>query len=254
MTMLDPTRELVRISGKNLGALALKDVCNRCVWLKLKMKYRLPFGVFPGIFSSIDAYSKRIVHAHCDRHRGPPPWLASLGDVVTYIDPPHWSRFQMVDREFGVLLTGAPDGIFVLRDGRLLIGDYKTARHTRGQDALFPVYTVQLNVYAQIAEHVGLGTVAGLALIYTEPVTEIAGEGNNVGSDGFVLPFVGHVVAVDVRPEILRPLLGRVRELHDLSAPPAAGDGCKDCALVEEMFRHLQPRSRRRVSGRGQSP
>jgi len=44
----------LRISAKNLGELALSDFCPRCFWLKLHAK-RLPFQIFPGIFSSIDA-------------------------------------------------------------------------------------------------------------------------------------------------------------------------------------------------------
>jgi len=55
--------EPLRISAKNIGALALPDFCPRCFWLKLKARNRLPFQIFPGIFSSIDAYTKRVVHA-----------------------------------------------------------------------------------------------------------------------------------------------------------------------------------------------
>ena len=55
--------EILRISAKNLGELALPDFCPRCFWLKLKAHNRLPFQIFPGIFSSSDAYTKRVVHA-----------------------------------------------------------------------------------------------------------------------------------------------------------------------------------------------
>jgi len=60
--------EVLRISDKNLGALALPDFCPRCFWLKTKARNKLPFQIFTGIFSSIDAYTKRVVHAwvfHC---------------------------------------------------------------------------------------------------------------------------------------------------------------------------------------------
>ena len=58
---------LLRISAKTLGELALPDFCQRYFWLKLHAK-QLPFQIFPGIFSLIDAYTKRVVHAwifHC---------------------------------------------------------------------------------------------------------------------------------------------------------------------------------------------
>jgi len=40
--------EVLRISDKNLGALALPDFCPRCFWLKAKAK-KLPFQIFTGI-------------------------------------------------------------------------------------------------------------------------------------------------------------------------------------------------------------
>jgi hypothetical protein len=49
-----------QISAKNLGSLALQDFCPRCFYLKLKLRFKLPFQIFPGIFSSIDSYSKKI--------------------------------------------------------------------------------------------------------------------------------------------------------------------------------------------------
>jgi len=48
----------LRISAKNLGELARPEFCPRCFWLRAHAK-RLPFQIFPGIFSSIDAYTKR---------------------------------------------------------------------------------------------------------------------------------------------------------------------------------------------------
>ena len=50
--------EPLRISAKNLGELAKPDFCPRCFWLRTHAK-RLPYQIFPGIFSSIDAYTKR---------------------------------------------------------------------------------------------------------------------------------------------------------------------------------------------------
>ena len=51
----------LRISAKNLGVLSLPNFCPRCFWLKTHAK-QLPFQIFPGIFSSINAYTKRVVH------------------------------------------------------------------------------------------------------------------------------------------------------------------------------------------------
>ena len=85
--------ERIRISAKNLGELALPSFCPRCFWLKLRLNNKLPFQIFPGIFSSIDAYTKNIIHAWFDRHQCSPPWLAELGELTGYVNPPSSSRF-----------------------------------------------------------------------------------------------------------------------------------------------------------------
>jgi len=64
------------------------------------------------------------------------------------------------------VLTGVPDEILRGPDGDLSIIDYKTGRLTEVQDSLHPVYEVQLNGYAVIAEAIGLGQVESLGLIF----------------------------------------------------------------------------------------
>ena len=56
----------IRISAKNLGYTALSDFCPRCYWLRLKTGFSLPYQSFPGIFSSIDAFTKHCVHSMID--------------------------------------------------------------------------------------------------------------------------------------------------------------------------------------------
>ncbi len=50
----------------------------------------IPYQIFPGIFSSIDAYGKRLVHGWFDRHQSAPPWLSDLGNIKGYRNPPHY--------------------------------------------------------------------------------------------------------------------------------------------------------------------
>src|ERR1035437_4663074 len=122
---------MLQISGKDLGALAMPGFCPRCFWIRRQTN--LPWQIFPGIFSSIDSYSKKVVHGHFDKH-GPPPWLAPLGDIRGYIDPPSAQQFRVMVDEYGLLLTGAVDAISKKADGTLVIADYKTGRHTEAQD------------------------------------------------------------------------------------------------------------------------
>jgi len=234
-----PTRSAqIRISGKNLGALALPGACERCLWLKTRMGHRLPYGgMFPGIFSTFDKIQKELVHGHFDERRRPPAWLEQIGPLTGYQEPPHYSKFCFVDPGHNILLTGAPDAILRPRDEGLIICDYKTARYTGTQDELHPMYEVQLNAYALIAKRLGMGRIAGLYLIYLEPCTPADGRCSRwIRPNGFTLPFSARVLRVEQRPETIPPLLSRVRELHDAPAPPPARSGCKDCMLLERVM------------------
>jgi len=230
--------EPLRISAKNLGALALPDFCPRCFWLKLKVRNRLPFQIFPGIFSSIDAYTKRVVHAWIDRNGGAPVWLKGLGEVTGYINPPHHSRFYIELPEYEILLTGAPDGILTLPDGSIAIIDYKTAKYTGTQDRLMGMYEIQLNAYALIAKHLGIGNVTKLALVYAEPVTdeETAAQPEIHTDDGFSMPFSVSIHPVKLDPDMLEPLYNQARQIYELPEAPDRTPGCKDCERLDELM------------------
>jgi hypothetical protein len=236
--------ERARISGKDLGALALDRFCPRCFWVSRKAPAGLPCQIFPGIFSSIDSYTKKIVHGWFDRKGAAPVWLTELGPIRGYIEPPHHSKFQMVDEQTNILLTGAPDAIFLRGDGSHLIGDYKTSRITKNQDSLMPVYEVQLNSYALIAEAVGIAPVSAIALIYAEPRTEQADADREASHDaaGFSMGFTAKIKPLDLNPEMIRPLLARAREILDLHVPPPARGGCKDCAKLEGVIAMIEGR------------
>jgi len=229
--------EQVRVSAKTLGELALPGFCPRCFWIKLRLNNRLPFQIFPGIFSSIDAYTKNIIHAFFDLYGRFPTWLNSLGELSGYRKPPHYSKFNILDTESNVLLTGSPDGVFVRADGSHLIVDYKTAKYTGRQDGLMPMYEVQLNAYAAIGERQGLSPVSGLALIYMEPVThaEAVIDTVNHRDDGFAMGFTAHIQRVDLSPDTIPPLLAKVRDIYEMTDPPEKHTSCGDCQIMEKL-------------------
>jgi hypothetical protein len=224
------------ISAKNLGAVAMPGFCPRCFWMQMHAD-GIPYQIFPGIFSSIDSYGKKLVHGWFDRHHSAPPWLNPLGNIKGYVNPPHYSKFSILDGKTNVVLRGTPDGILLRGDGSHLIVDYKTAKFTVHQDELFPMYEVQLNAYALIGEQKGIAPVSGLALIYTEPVTDDSTTKKDAyqTNSGFLMEFSAHIRAVDLAPEKIPPLLARVREIYDLERPPKAQAGCKDCALLKVL-------------------
>ena len=227
------------ISATELGSYSRSRFCSRCAWVRLHVK-SLPYQSFPGIFSSIDRYNKLIVHNHFAREGNAPSWLAELGKATEYVDPPHWSRFKMLDDETGITLRGEADGIFKLADGSYVIVDYKTSRYNPDRPGMFTNYEVQLNSYALIAERLGISPVSKLALIYMEPATDKETSNNSdlVDDRGFVMGFHAHVVPVDLRvPYLLPPLLRKARSIWDMEIPPKAARSCKDCAAVEGLLK-----------------
>ena len=226
------------ISAKNLAVFAVAGACPRCLWVGLHAK-QLPYQVFPGIFSSIDAYNKRVVHGYFDREGRLPDWLSGLGEVDTYVDPPSYQRFSVYDEATDITLRGAADGIFRMRDGSHTIVDYKTAKYTPGQETLLPIYISQLNGYAYIGNRLELRPVSQLALVYMEPVTDAATAASpEVVSDaGFTMGLSATVVPVKLDPEGTIPgLLARARAAHDAGEPPNATSGCKECSAVEGLL------------------
>jgi len=203
----------IRISAKNLGELALPNFCPRCFWLKLRLNNKLPYQIFPGIFSSIDSYTKNIIQSFVDINGKFPNWLNGLGDLVSYRKPPHYSKFYIVDDESNILLNGTPDGVFVKGDDSYLIADYKTAKYTGKQDELMPMYEVQLNSYALIGEECGFQPVSGLALIYMEPVTHVDAviDSINHRDDGFAMGFSAYIHQIELDSGRIIKLLAKVR-------------------------------------------
>ena len=225
---------MLQISGKDLGTLAMKGFCPRCFWISRRTK--LPWQMFPGIFSSIDTYSKKVVHGEFDKGKAP-VWLAPLGELKGYKDPPSAQKFRVPVEEHGILLTGAPDAIFERADGTLVIADYKTSRFTPHQDRLLPVYRVQLNAYAYIARMLGWAPISSLALIYTEPVTDDAAAVQEAArrEDGFAMGFAARIFEIEKDEAMLGPLFAQAARIHALESPPAAREGCGDCAYFEKI-------------------
>ncbi len=229
----------IRISAKDLGILALPDFCPRCFWLKMRCQNKLPFQIFPGIFSSIDSYTKKVTNVHFARYRRLPSWLRELAEPGRPVKVPHYSKFNVTDSRNEVTLTGMPDEIIEREDGSYLIIDYKTSRFSKAQDSLLPLYQVQLNAYAYIGKHQGFDPVSGLALVYMEPQTELTQDelDSVVREDGFLMGFAGHILEVRVEYErVIPPLLEKVRETHDLENPPPGNDSCRDCKLLEQLI------------------
>lgn len=194
----------------------------------------------PGIFSSIDGFSKRAILAYFETNGHFPPWIAGLWADATPLPTPHHTVFRLVDPETGIVLTGVPDLMLGLQGIGLAILDLKTARHSGHQDELLPMYEVQLNGYALIAEGLGMGHAEALGLVYCEPPTNDGDEGLEgcVGDHGFMMPFRATTVPVGLDRTLIPPLLVKAKEILGLEEAPEGREGCGDCKLAEEMAGH----------------
>lgn len=229
----------ISISAKNLGDVAKPDFCPRCFWIKLRLKNDLPFQKFPGIFASIDSYNKHIVHGWFDKYQNAPHWMQKLGPLKNYVNPPSYQRYKFFDSEHGIWLCGSPDGVLVRPDNSYVIIDYKTAKYTEVQDSLYPIYEVQLNVYALLGMKTGMfPVITGLALIYMEPLSDpkYAHDDTNHTNDGFSMGFAANIHHVGLNVDMIPGLLGKVREIHDMEIPPDVRDGCEDCENMDKLI------------------
>lgn len=229
----------MRISAKNLGILALPDCCPRCFWMRAKLGWKSPWAIMPGIFSSIDGFSKRAILASYEKNGFFPPWIAGRWSDARPLPTPHHSTFRLTDPETGIVLTGVPDLIIGLSNRRLAILDLKTARYSKHQDALLPMYRVQLNGYALIAEGLGMGTVEALGLVYGEPPANDDNKGLDalVSDVGFSMPFRATAMPIEIDRSMISPLLKKANTLLEMENPPNGQEGCKECQMVYEMAR-----------------
>ena len=226
------------ISATALGELAMSGLCYRCVWIKMKSS-RLPYQSFPGIFSTIDRYVKRMVHTHFEREGKLPRWYPRMGDVIGLEEVPHYSKFTATDFKSGVTLRGEPDDVLRLRGSAYHIVDYKTARLSTSAQGMFPRYGAQLNAYAYIAARHDLSPVTGLSLIYLDPETDIEDHPKLLdrSRDEFLLGFTPRQQDVELKPVVyVEGLLARAAELYALDVPPAGKSGCRDCQALEMLI------------------
>jgi hypothetical protein len=245
MTEKKPKTKEIRIGAKDLGAMAMPDFCPRCFWIKQKAK-PVPFQIFPGIFSTIDSYTRKIVHASFDQTGKPPSWLPILKNAFKYLKVPHWRQFKRVDPATGITVSGVMDDLFECVNGTLIIPDYKTAKFTANQDKLYPMYVGQLNTYAWIQRSLSELPIASLCLIYFQPVTDPPDPPNpqdkrpawpitKYNPMGFDMAFSAHTLEVEQLPRLVPDLLLQAKKILTEPEPPPSLHGCKDCDNIERL-------------------
>ena len=227
----------ISVSATELANYAARYPCMRCAWVRMHIK-DLPYQSFPGIFSAIDTFTKKVITSQFNQHGCLPPWMEEIGDVTRCINPPGWRKFYREDEHSGVTVRGEADAIFQLAGDSYLIADYKTSRYNPERFYTLRSYEIQLNAYAWIAESAGFSPVNRLALVFMEPVSDIehAKSPHSIVCRGIQLRFNARIVPVKRRPEsIVPPILEKVRSVANMSMPPAPRSGCRDCNQFDTM-------------------
>jgi hypothetical protein len=227
------------ITAKNLASFAVQKTCRRCLWHQLKLKWKIPFQIFPGALMTMDAYTKRVVATHVEEV-GTPIWLRELGTILNALDYPKRGSFKLVLPDKNAVISGEVDAAFeidVPADKRqVLLVDYKTARWTQAQQDFMPLYQAQLNIYADIWENLfPTNEARHLAIIYCQPITEDAH--GKVDDIGFRLGFANKVVQVDRMLGWTQILLEEAMMLHGQDTPPSGVADCDNCKIVDKFMK-----------------
>ena len=217
----------------------MPDFCSSCWWLKYRIRNKVPFSGFPGIFTVMDSFIKRRTHGWFDRNGAEPPWLAPIGPFTEYLDVP--KAFGFTDQKTGVHLYGVPDDLFRTKRNDSVIVDYKLSRYKGPHDYMGPIYHTQVNGYAMIANALGLGPVTWTGLVYTTPQTSDADADDEDDQDenGFAIKFKVELVEIPIEPKKIAPLLEIADVLGKAKKKPAYSDGCKNCKRINSMVELL---------------
>ena len=229
--------EAIEMSAKNLGAAVLPNMCPRCLWIKYKMQNRVPFEIFPAIFSQIDSYTKKHVEEHLRIHGKFPPAIDNLiPHLNTSLPVPTYKTFCSSFRGTNLVLRGTPDAVYLRRDEKVVIVDYKTA-HFKADDPLLPMYKIQLNVYGFLWQAIYDRPLAGLKLIYTDPLTDAdaAGLDENTTPSGFKLGFDAHILNVEMDLESVFWACKIAEGILSKEKCPEGREGCPNCQKVNRM-------------------
>lgn len=233
--------EIIITPAKRLGWLNQPDFCEGCFYVQKLIGFSKPWPIPMPIYTALDRIQKHIVQQTLDKTGGPPTWLHQVGDVVGYIEPPHYSKFSF-DTDVGatVRVRGQADLILKLANGNLAIVDLKTSK-SAGRDALLPTYHVQQNAYARAAEAQGLGTVESVSLLYLgiDSVGSIEASISDQAMDAIAV-FDATYFPLELDPTCIEPLCERYKELYLAKSLPKSRDGCKECEKIEYLLDALR--------------
>ncbi len=239
----------IRLSARNIGEILQEDFCPRCFWFthKFAIDSSNPFHFpMPSIVSLMDSFLKRIMEAHHAERNSLPPWfsesiLMEIPEIpVRSLRPIKVKRWRFSIDE-NVLLSGTPDVMWELPDGKLFIADFKTAVFTPKQENMLPLYTAQLNAYAYLAYKLEGKETEYLALVYFEP--QHKAEYDKVLKRTAAEPALGfkcRTVAVEIWDKgKIEDICQRIVGILSSPTPPPGREGCEKCKAMKNWLEEI---------------
>lgn len=219
----------IKLSIKNLASFALADNCPRCAWVKHLLGYKIPYAIFPGVFSTIDSHCKKICDLHYSAFDKLPQWLETRFPGFKPLKAPHYTKMVL---KLGEIETRGSTDYILEKDGELVVIDNKTAHFKDADDPLAALYDFQLNACGMALEANGHGKVKSLHLVYYDPIKLDADRSLPITGDKPSLEFEVKIrdVALDVGL-VERTAAEAVKVLSQTKAPSGVA-GCKDCAQL----------------------
>jgi PD-(D/E)XK nuclease superfamily len=188
----------------------------------------------PGIMFNMDNFEKRLVDAHFEEKGSLPKWLKALGCTEPVEFPAKLT--EDID-DLDLTLVGMPDAVLRMKNGDLIVIDYKTAKSKGDDDPFMPAYEAQLWGYARLLESNGIGPVSGAALVYFENCLANYKDSplDLLSDDGMRVPFTVKLHPVEIDLKALDGLLKKFRKYADMTGPLVDCD-CKTCDRLQRLF------------------
>jgi hypothetical protein len=231
-----------KITPRNLGSLALEDICLSDFWYLSKLHFHPPFNNFgAAIFNNCQAMQEAAIGYYLAKDGRLPKQFAPFCDIKARADVnKHFSKFGYM-HESGVWLYGSPDEVLVREDDSIVIVDHKTA-HPKSEgkkDRFQPQYQIQTIGYGLIAEDgFQLGETSGGALFYWDIQHEsvISNPGNFIEDGKLWTYFVPKVIPVEIDYSRIEALLKEAKKIWKSKTPPEGEKGCEDCKKLKALL------------------
>lgn len=227
------------LSARQVAQIPTTHFCPACFWIEAHYEpWGFPFQIpMPGVFKTIDAFSKNLAHACIDKGLPLPKGFPTLGPIKRYANTQnlHYKKFQRYNKDSDILLRGSPDDLIILEDNSYHIFDYKTSCLTTNQEALLGIYEGQLNVYAWIAEHLAGRSPSGIHLLFFHPIAQVKASQADDLRQSPSLSFAIKNKPMDLNTKQIPSWLAYAREVYDLAQAPSHTPSCKNATRIEHL-------------------